>query len=246
MSKRQEMRERRKRERARNRVIIVLLVIGGALLIALALILPGIQQKKNADALATQAASSPVIIITPEAYNAPVNGTSLGDPNAPVRVDIFSDFRCSACRYYTTNIEPGIIHSYVETGKVYYSIHSFIVIDSYDNSGASLQSANAAMCAAEQGLFWPYHATLFANQVTEDASLFTDERLIAMAKNVNVEITSFTKCLQDRKYNNAIQADINQGNSLGLNSTPSLLVDGVKVENMNQLAEIIDAALASK
>jgi len=70
-----------------------------------------------------------------------------------------------------------------------YTFHSFIVIDGNDGSDASYRSANAAMCAAEQGHFWDYHDTLYANQVSESASLFTDERLTTMAQNLNLDMT---------------------------------------------------------
>jgi protein-disulfide isomerase len=246
MSKRQEIRQRRQREKTRNRLLIVLLVVGGALFIALALILPGIQQTKNANATATQVAASPVIVITPEAINAPINGTSMGDPNAPVKVDVYEDFRCSACKFYSQNIEPLIIQNYVDLGKVLYSYHTFIVIDSFDNSGASDQAANAALCAADQGHFWEYHNTLFANQITEDASLFSNERLVTMAQNVNLDMTAFNQCFQEKRFSSTIQADISKGQSLGITGTPSVFVDGTLVSDINKLTTAIDTALAGK
>ncbi|HEY5158161.1 MAG TPA: thioredoxin domain-containing protein, partial [Anaerolineales bacterium] len=209
MSKRQEIRQRRQRERTRNRILVILMVAAGALLIAFAFIRP-LLLKTQATASATQV---PVISITPRAMNAQVNGVHLGDPNAPVKMDVYEDFRCSYCRLYTMNFEPQIIQTYVETGKVYYTFHSFIVIDGNTGSDASSRSANAAMCAAEQGRFWDYHDTLYANQVTEDASLFTDERLVAMAQNLNLDMTAFNQCYQAKKYAPDIQNDISQAHS---------------------------------
>jgi protein-disulfide isomerase len=246
MSKRQDIRQRRQKEKTRNRVLIILLVVGGALLIAFALILPGIQQSKNASATATQVAASPVIVITPAVIHAPINGTSMGDPNAPVQVDVYEDFRCSACKFYSQNIEPTIIQNYIEPGRVFYTYHTYIVIDSYDNSGASSQAANAALCAAEQGNFWEYHNTLYANQVTEDASLFSDERLVAMAQNTKLEMTAFNQCFQEKRYSSTIQADISQGQSLGITGTPSIFVDGTLVQDLNQISAAIDTALSGK
>jgi protein-disulfide isomerase len=246
MSKRQEIRQRRQREKTRNRVLIVLLVVGGALFIALALILPGIQQTKNANATATQVAASPVIVITPETISAPVNGTSMGDPNAPVRVDVYEDFRCSACKFYSQNIETVIIQNYIDLGKVLYTYHTYLVIDSFDNSGASSQAANAALCAAEQGHFWDYHNTLYANQVTEDAALFSNERLVTMAQNINLDMKAFNQCFQEKRYNSTIQTDISKGLSLGITGTPTIFVDGTLVPDINKLTTAIDTALAGK
>ena len=242
MSKRQEIRQRRQRERTRNRILVILLVAAGALLIAFAFIRPMVL-KTRATASATLV---PVISITPKAINTQVDGLHLGDPNAPVKMDVYEDFRCSYCAYYTQNYETQIIQTYVETGKVYYTFHSFIVIDGNDGTDASYRSANAAMCAAEQGHFWDYHETLYANQVTEDASLFSDERLAIIAQNLNLDMTAFNQCFQEDRYAGDIQNDISQGQSLRITGTPSLFVNGTLIQPFDQLATAIDAALAGK
>jgi protein-disulfide isomerase len=244
MSKRDEIRQRRQRERNRNRILVILLVAVGALLIGFAFIRP-LLITNQATANATQV---PVISITPRAFNTQVNGVHLGDPNAPVKVDVFEDFRCSVCLYYSQNFEPQIIQTYVDTGKVYYTFHSFIVIDGNDGTDASSRSANAAMCASEQGRFWDFHDTLFANQVSEDASLFTDVRLVAMAQNLNLDMTAFNQCYQAKKYANQIQADISEAHTLNLTGTPSIVVDGklLQIQTFNEVSTAIDAALAGK
>jgi protein-disulfide isomerase len=175
-----------------------------------------------------------------------VDGVHLGDPNAPVKVDAYEDFRCVACLSYVQNIEPQIIQNYVETGKVYYTFHNYIVIDRGDGTDASIRSANAAMCAGEQGRFWDYHDTLFTNQVTEDAYLFTDARLATMAQNLKLDMTAFDQCFKARKYAGDIQKDIDQGVALGVSGTPSVFVNGSFVSNYNQVPRAIDNALAGK
>jgi protein-disulfide isomerase len=249
MSKRQEIRARRRREQLRNRIIVILLVVVGALLVTFALIMPSISNA-TAAANATKTAANftppPVVTITPKVYNTQVDGVHLGNPNAPVKVDTYADYRCSGCLYYTENIEPTIIQNYVETGKVYYTFHNFIIVDGYDNSDASLRSANAALCASEQNRFWDYHATLFANQITEDAYLFTDARLITMAENLKLDMTAFNQCYQAKKYASAVQKDIAQGQSLQIHGTPSVFVNGTMVSNAAQTAQAIDSALGGQ
>jgi protein-disulfide isomerase len=248
MSKRQEIRQRRQRERMRNRILVILLVVIGALFIAVALVIPSINNARNA-ASATQTAENatpiPVVTIVPRAFNTTVNGPHLGDPNAPVKVDVYEDFRCSACLYFTENFEPKIISTYVETGKVYYTFHTFLVIDGNDGSDASQRSANAALCASEQGKFWDYHDTLYANQISESASLFTDVRLVKMAENLNLDMTAFNSCYQAKKYSKDIQADLALALSLNLNGTPSIFVNGQQTP-MDNVTSAIDAALAGK
>jgi protein-disulfide isomerase len=249
MSKRQEIRERRRKEQIRNRIIVISAVVVGSLLVAFALILPSInnaQVSASATQTAVNATPVPVLTIVPRTFNTQVNGQHLGDPNAPVKLDAYEDFRCSACAYYEANVEPQIIKDYVDTGKVYYTYHFFIVIDGNDGTDASYRAANAALCAGEQGHFWDYHDTLYANQITESASLYTDPRLITMAKNLGLDMTAFNQCYQAKKYASVIQNDIAQGNALKITGTPTIFVDGKQISNFTQTAQAIDAALAGK
>jgi protein-disulfide isomerase len=249
MSKRQEIRERRRREQVRNRIIVIVLVVVGALLVTFALILPSLNSAHTA-ASATQTAENAtplaVVTITPRVFNTTVNGQHLGDPNAPVKVDAYEDFRCSACQFYTQNVEPQVIQNYVETGKVYYTYHFYIVIDGNDGTDASYRSANAALCAGEQNHFWDYHDTLYANQITESASLFTDARLVTMAGNLKMDMTAFNQCYQAKKYASTVQNDISQGQSLKITGTPSIFVNGKLVPDFQQTTQAIDTTLAGK
>jgi protein-disulfide isomerase len=122
------------------------------------------------------------------------------------------------------------------------------VIDGNDGSDASYRSANAALCASEQGRFWDFHDTLFANQVTEDASNFTDARLVSMAQNLTLDMIAFNQCFQAKKYASDIQADISQAHKLNLTGTPSILVNGklLQIQTFNDVSTAIDAALAGK
>ena len=249
MSKRQEIRERRHREQVRNRIIVIGLVVAGALLVTFALILPSLNTARTA-AAATQAAANatpvPVVTIVPRTFTTTVNAQHLGDPNAPVKVDAYEDFRCSACLAYSQSVEPQIVQNYIDTGKVYYTYHFYIVIDGNDGTDASTRSANAALCAGEQNRFWDFHDTLYANQITESASLYTDARLVTMAQNLKLDMTKFNQCYQAKKYSSVVQDDINLGRSLNINSTPTIVVNGKIVTNFSQAIAAIDAALAGK
>jgi len=249
MSKRQEIRERRRREQVRNRIIVIVLVVVGALLVTFALILPSLKTASTAASTTQTAANATpvaVVTITPRVFTTTINEQHLGNPNAPVKLDAYEDFRCSACLYYSNTVEPQVIQNYVETGKVYYTYHFFIVIDGNDGSDASYRSANAALCASEQGHFWDYHDTLYANQITEDASLFTDARLVTMAQNLKLDMTAFNQCYEAMKYASVVQADITQGEGLKITGTPTIFVNGAMVTDFRQTTQAIDTALVGK
>ena len=181
MSKRQEIRQHRRRTQLRNRIIVISLVVMGALLVTFALILPGLKKQSTG--------TGTIIQITPVARKAAVNKASVGDPNAPVKLDIWEDFQCSGCMSYSKNLEPQVVQTYVETGKVFYTFHFFPFIDG--GQGESHQAANAAMCASAQDRFWDYHDTLFANWLGENVGSFTDPRLVVFAQNIGLDMTRF-------------------------------------------------------
>ncbi|MFZ1040566.1 MAG: thioredoxin domain-containing protein [Anaerolineales bacterium] len=243
MSKRQEMRERQRRKQSRNRLWVILFITIGALLISLFLILPNL---KLSDA-------GNIIQITPISNVVPMKGTSMGSSNARVKMDVWEDFQCSGCLSYTKNLEPQILQTYVETGKIYYTFHFFPFIDG--GQGESHDAANAAMCAAAQGRFWDYHDMLFANWKGENAGSFTQSRLVAFAQTIGLDMTSFNKCFQENTYSAQIQQDIDEGSKLGVPPTPGIFVDGKMVvssagknyiPSFDDISRAIEAGLSGK
>jgi protein-disulfide isomerase len=217
MSKRQKMREQQRRKQSLNRLGVIFFVTVAALLISFFLIWPNL---KASDV-------SNIVQITPISHVVPVKGTSMGNPDAPVKMDVWEDFQCSGCMSYSKNLEPQILQTYVETGKVYYTFHFYPFIDG--GQGESQDAANAAMCAAEQGRFWDYHAITFANWIGENAGSFTRPRLIAFAQNIDLDMTRFDQCFQENKYSAQIQQDVEEGSKLGVPPTPGIFVNGKMV-----------------
>lgn len=244
MSKRDQIRARRQKERLRNRLFAIGGVVVLALLILFVLILPGLKNGQKAAAITE---------ITPVARKAAMNGTSLGDPAAKVKMDVWEDFQCSGCKSYTDTIEPSIIQAYVETGKVYYTFHNAAFIDR--GVGESHQAANAAMCAMDQGRFWDFHDMIFANWLGENQGSFTDSRLVAIAQKLKLDMTAFNQCYKAEKYAQQIQDDFAAGQKLGVPPTPGIFINGSKVvsnqgENyipsVEDISKAIDSALAGE
>jgi len=246
MTKRQEMREKRRKQQQHQRLLVIGLVAVGAVLIAFALIWPTL--KGNQISNATLASITP---IAPSTTTAAMDGTHLGDPNAPVKIDVWEDYQCSGCFYYTENVEPLVIQNYVETGKVYYTFHFYPFISS-GTSGESQQSANAAMCALEQGYFWDYHKILFINWTGENVGSFSDARLVAMATSIGLDMTAFNKCFQANTYADQINQDFQAGKDMGVGATPAIFINGQAAESsaganyipsFDDLSRIIDGLL---
>jgi len=87
----------------------------------------------------------------------------------------------------------------------------------------SLVAAEAASCAQEQGKFLVYHNLLFTKQDLQT------EALLANAKELGLNTDMFNLCLATEKYNQEINLDTKDAMEIGLQGTPSYLVNGVKI-----------------
>jgi protein-disulfide isomerase len=232
MSKRTEMRDRRKRERQRNRLLAIVIVGGIAVLFAAVLIIPGAPDLGQ--------------IIQPQPRNHPMaDGMAMGDPNAPVLFEVFEDFQCPACKTFTEASEDFLIGEYITSGNVYYVFRQFPFI-----GPESFQAAYASACAADQGLFWPYHDYLFANQSGENLNSFSNDRLLEFARLAGLDVEPFTDCLRDRVHRNAIELEIAEGRDRGVGGTPAIFVNGEQISpgfvpSLADLQEAIEAALGA-
>ena len=212
-SKRQQRLEMRRKQEMRKRLIPIFLIVIAAVLVMIGLVYPTLKSVGE--------------IATVEAYSRPMeNGVAMGDPNAPVVIDVFEDFQCPACKLYSEEVEKRIVETYVANAQVNYVFHHFPFIDRGSDTEESHQAANASMCAMEQGDFWNYHDILFANWNGENVGSFADENLIAFAETLDLDMDLFSACFEENRYENEIQADYNLGLEMGVSGTPSVFVNG--------------------
>src|ERR1700682_6518494 len=52
-------------------------------------------------------------------------GKALGNPAAPILVEMYSDFQCPHCKHLHETFLPGFIKDYVDTGKAYFVCREF-------------------------------------------------------------------------------------------------------------------------
>jgi len=236
VSKRQERREKMQRQQQRQRLITIGLITLGAALVVLAVVWRQLMPVGE------------IVTVTP-AVLPDANGLSLGDPNAPVTIDVFEDFQCPACQRFTENTEPLIIQNLVATGQARYVFHNYPFLDGNGagSSGESDQAANAAMCANEQDKFWEMHSILYANWNGENQGAFASRRLQAMAESLGFDMAAFNSCFNANKYESEIQADFDLGGQMGVSGTPTVFVNGQRVGQPRQVPsyqEIADAVNA--
>ena len=159
-------------------------------------------------------------------------------------VEAWEDFRCPACAAFNQRVKPGLVDTYIIDGKVKLEFHHFPL--QQHEPGASL-AAQASECAADQGRFWAYHDRVF-QATSSGPNAFLMERLIDYALELELDRDSFTNCLTSQLHLLAISESLQVARAAGHNSTPTVLVNGVRVDNpldYNAVSSAIDNQLSS-
>jgi len=194
-------------------IITVAAAALGLLAVAVLAVAGGLPGGSSPSALATPIVQSPTAL---------EDGRSLGAADAPITIDVWADFQCPVCARFSRDIEPAIVSRYVEPGlvRLTYRDFSFIGPESFD-------AAVAARVAVAQGAsFWAYHDLLFANQGAENQGAFSRDRLGDMAVAVGLDRQPFLAALDDPAMLAAVHEETAVGQSLGVDSTPTMSIDG--------------------
>lgn len=156
------------------------------------------------------------------------NGSSMGNPDAPIQIVEFGDFQCPYCERFATETEPLLVENYIKTDKVYFTYRSagnWVSKNIGQGSTESQDAALAAYCAADQDKFWEMHDSLFANnRDVEDQGSFSSRRLAGMAASLGLDMAAFQNCYDNSKYADQVQQDYEDAIAAGVQGTPSFIV----------------------
>ena len=156
-----------------------------------------------------------------------------GNPNAGVTLIAFSDFECAACAQ---------THEMLNRLSTEYGNNLRFVMRDYplEQHTHAFQAAEAAEAAREQGKFWEYAALLLHNQKALEV-----DKLKEYASQLQLDRTKFDAALDSRKFRDKVAHDVEEGNRLGINGTPTFFVNGRRVPEISYeaLKAAIDAAI---
>jgi protein-disulfide isomerase len=165
-----------------------------------------------------------------------------GSPDAPLQLVEYSDFLCGHCGNFADALDS-LSPDYIETGKLQVIFRNYAFL-----APESLQAAQAVECALEQGpdSFWLYHDLLFANRGT-GMGVYSKPRLKIYARDIGLDTQDFNECLDSGAKLAEIQADKAEGESQGVEATPTWFIDGQIVRGgrpENELRQILDGLLS--
>lgn len=140
---------------------------------------------------------------------------SSGSSSAPVTIVEFSDFQCPFCRQVAPTLKQ-IRDKYGDRVRIVWKDFPLTQIHPQ-----AFKAGEAGHCAAEQGKFWEYHDRLFSNQ-----EALQPADLKKYAADLGLDSAKFDACLDSSKYGDRVREGVAQGSRLGVNSTPTMYING--------------------
>lgn len=159
------------------------------------------------------------------AAEAAENLPSIGDPDAPVVMEEFSDFACTFCADFAQTTQQ-LVETYLEEGMLRV-VHVPVTFLSPPYSDTA---AVAAICAEQQGNYWEMYDTLFALYRSErDPMIYTTERILEIADALDLEVDTFETCLNSAEMATYLDEIDQIARARGVTSTPTIFINGERV-----------------
>lgn len=170
---------------------------------------------------------------------------SLGPADAKTTVIEFSDYQCPFCALasglpswastYQSKYSDIIgaaqkIQEKAQNNELRFIYVSMSFLDDNSATKESDWTAEAGLCANEQGKFWEMHDAIFAaHDSKENDGKYSKDNLKALAANINgIDSTKFNDCLDKDKYLSAVQK-ISSDASKVVSGTPAFFVNSQQV-----------------
>ena len=148
-----------------------------------------------------------------------------GDPNAPLVVVQWTDFRCPFCAMVATSSVPSLFTEYVDTGKVRFEVHDVALF-----GDQSVDAAVAFRAAGAQGKAREYMTTLFNAAPASGHPDLPEAKLIGFAKTAGVsDIAKFTKDLSDQSLHDQVIADTIKAQQIDMDGVPYFAIGSQRV-----------------
>jgi len=150
-----------------------------------------------------------------------------GPADAPITIVEFSDFQCPFCVRAAKDLSE-LVGTTTEVSLVFRNFP----LDTSCNPNVTRQmhanaclAAYAAECAGKQDRFWEYHDVLF-----ENGQRLGRDALVTYAERIGLDVRAFDQCLDDPATHDRVAADVEAASRAGVNSTPTLFINGRLVE----------------
>jgi protein-disulfide isomerase len=161
----------------------------------------------------------------------------LGKADAPVTIIEYASLTCPHCAHFNVEVLPKLKASWIDTGK------ARLIMRDYPLDEPAVRAAMVARCAPADK-FYPLIDTLFRDQQQWVMSKDYKAALQRLALLGGMSKSEFDACLADKSgEDKVLQSRLNATQQLGVDSTPTFFINGIKFDGAPEEAAM-DAAIS--
>jgi protein-disulfide isomerase len=159
---------------------------------------------------------------------------SIGTPGAPVVLVEFSDFECPFCREQAKMLRENLLPAYPKEVRLYYLDFPLETLHPWAKAAAMM-----GRCIFHQnaGAFWDYHDWIFDRQeeITPDN---LKDKVLEFAAGKGIDAAQLSKCIDSKATEEEVDKTKAEGRDLEVNSTPTLFVNGRRMNGTLQWEDL--------
>ena len=166
-----------------------------------------------------------------------------GNPDAPVTLEEFGDFQCPPCGSFAKFTEE-LLKEYDSRVRI---VFRHFPLSAHEHAR---EASLAAEAAGLQGHFWEMYDVLYREQAAWAKAPNARELFESYAGTIGLNVDQFKKDMDGEQAKERVESDQARGQSLGINLTPTIYINGQPVDakdkNPEGVRAEINEALAKK
>lgn len=161
-----------------------------------------------------------------------------GAANGTITIIEFSDYECPYCQSWHQEVWGPLQAAFPDQVRLVFRDFPL------PNHPNAVPAAEAANCAGEQDRYWDFHDQLFSWELGLNRDAYLE-----YARRLNLDMTAFTQCVDERRYADEVQADFDYAANLGVRSTPTFFINGlplVGAQPFDVFKQVIEKEIAGE
>jgi len=171
-------------------------------------------------------------------------GVGVGDPKAPVKVEVFEDFLCPYCGQFEATSRDDLRQAAID-GKAYVVYRPIAFLNEY--STRSLNAFGVVLDTSGGAVALKFHDLLYENQPDEGGTMPDDDWLVDKAVEAGAEEDAIRPGIEKLSFKQWMINGNDDASQRGVNSTPTVFVNGDQVtgSSIDDLAAQVQARIDS-
>ena len=165
----------------------------------------------------------PIDVVVQVSDTAGFSGYYLGSADALVEVSEYGDYECPYCQSFAVVQFPTIKSRLVDAGLVRWRFRDFPLDQSHPHAR---MAAHAAACADDQGRYWEAHEAIYIGQPVWSLERNAVGTFRGYMQQLGLDLDEYDACMGEARHAGRIEASRQEGIRVGINSTPSFVMNG--------------------